>query len=175
MDQKYKSSGTSVNSGRLPAIVHIWDDCIISGETILDYGCGKYDNTREYLESKGFKYFGYDPFNRTPEENWKATAHVNYDCAILSNVLNVVAEQNVRLNILWHIKMMLAPEAKLYIKVYEGNGSGVMKVNEKKNSCQLNLKTREYLPEVEAVFGSRNVRTAWINGIHVIIAVKGAY
>ena len=175
MDQKYKSSETSVNSGRLPAIVHIWDDCIISGETILDYGCGKYDNTREYLESKGFKYFGYDPFNRTPEENWKATAHVNYDCAILSNVLNVVAEQNVRLNILWHIKMMLDPEAKLYIKVYEGNGSGVMKVNEKKNSCQLNLKTREYLPEVEAVFGSRNVRTTWINGIHVIIAVKGAY
>lgn len=175
MNQKYKSSETSVNSGRLPAIVHIWDDCIISGLTILDYGCGKYDNTREFLESKGFKYFGYDPFNRTPEENWKATAHVNYDCAILSNVLNVVAEQNVRLNILWHIKMMLAPETKLYIKVYEGNGSGVIKVNEKKNSCQLNLKTREYLPEVEAVFGSRNVRTAWINGIHVIIAVKGAY
>jgi hypothetical protein len=127
------------------------------------------------LESKGFQYFGYDPFNRTPEENWKATAHVNYDYAILSNVLNVVAEQSVRFDILWHIKMLLAPEAELYIKVYEGNGSGVMKVNEKKNSCQLNLKTREYLPEVEAVFGARNVRAEWVNGIHVIRAKKGAY
>lgn len=175
MDQKYKSSRTSVNSGRLPAIVHIWDDCIISGASVLDYGCGKYNNTREYLESKGFKYFGYDPFNKTPEENWKATAHVNYDYAILSNVLNVVAEQSVRFDILWHIKMLLAPEAKLYIKVYEGNGSGKMKVNEKRNSCQLNLKTREYLPEVEAVFGSRNVRTEWINGIHVITAEKKVY
>ena len=175
MDQKYKSSRTSVNSGKLPAIVHIWDDCMVNGLSILDYGCGKFNNTCEYLESKGFQYFGYDPFNRTPEENWKATAHVNYDYAILSNVLNVVAEQNLRFDILWHIKMLLAPEAELYIKVYEGNGSGEMKVNEKRNSCQLNLKLKQYLPEVEAVFGARNVKAEWVNGIHVIRAKKGAY
>ena len=175
MDQKYKSSGTSVNSGRLPAIVHVWDDYIISGLTILDYGCGKYDNTREFLESKGFRYFGYDPFNRTKEENDLAMKEHNYDYAILSNVLNVIAEKKVRLQIMYNIKRHLALSGVLYIKIYEGNGSGVIKVNEKKNSCQLNLKTREYLPEVEAVFGSRNVRTEWINGIHVIVAENGAY
>lgn len=174
MDQKYKSSGTSVNSGRLPAIVHIWDYYIISGLTVLDYGCGKYDNTREYLESKGAKYFGYDPFNRTEEENNLAMKKHDYDRAILSNVLNVIAEKKVRLQIMYDIKKHLAPFGVLYIKIYEGDGSGVMKVNEKKNSCQLNLKTREYLPEVEAVFSPWGVRTGWINGIHVIIAENGA-
>jgi hypothetical protein len=175
LDKKYKSSGTSVNSGKLPAIVHIWDYYIISGLTVLDYGCGKYDNTREYLESKGAKYFGYDPFNRTEEENNLAMKEHNYDRAILSNVLNVIAEKKVRLQIMYDIKKHLAPNGVLYIKIYEGNGSGVMKVNEKKNSCQLNLKTREYLPEVASVFGFRNVRTQWINGIHVIVAENGAY
>jgi hypothetical protein len=76
---------------------------------------------------------------------------------------------------MYDIKKHLAPNGVLYIKIYEGNGSGVMKVNKKKNSCQLNLKTREYLPEVASVFGFRNVRTQWINGIHVIVAENGAY
>lgn len=175
MDQKYKSSGTSVNSGRLPAIVHVWDDCTTSGVAILDYGCGKYDNTREYLESKGFRYFGYDPFNRTEEENNLAMKEHNYTYAILSNVLNVIAEKKIRLQVMYDIKRHLTLNGVLYIKIYEGNGSGVTKVNEKRNSCQLNLKTRDYLPEVESVFGSKNVRTEWINGIHIIVAENGAY
>lgn len=175
MNQKYKSAGTSINSGRVPAIVHLWDDCIFSGLTILDYGCGKYDNTREYLEALGFRYFGYDPYNRSREENQIAIMRADYDYAILSNVLNVVAEKHIRLQILREIKTHLSEYGILYIKIYEGDRSGVMKVNEKKNSCQLNLKTNEYLPEVEAVFGSRNVRTEWVNGVHVIRAEKGVY
>ena len=173
VEQKYKSAKTSVNGHKLPAIGRIWDGIEADGLTLLDYGCGKFDNTKQYLEEKGFKYYGYDPFNRSAQENGEAMANFRYDRAILSNVLNVIAERTVRLQILCDIKFHLCQGGILYIKIYEGNGSGVMKINEKKNSYQLNLKTSEYLPEVRAVFDENNcVWLEWINGVHVIVARK---
>ncbi len=172
MKQKYKSAETSVNSSKLPAIVHIWDDHIISGLSILDYGCGKFRNTERFLTAKGFRYFGYDPFNVETIVNRLVLAKQDYHYAILSNVLNVIAERDVRHEILWDVKKHLGEDGTLYIKIYEGNKSGVMKVNEKKNSCQLNRKTSDYMPEVEAVFGEENVKERWVNGIHVIEATK---
>lgn len=171
-EQKYKSAKTSINSGRLPAIVRIWENCIHKGDSILDYGCGKFNNTRKYLEARGFEYYGYDPYNRPDQENRLAMEKYDYDYAILSNVLNVIAEEKIRLNILCEIKEHLKPGGVLFIKIYEGDGSGMLKVDEKKNSCQLNKKTIEYLPEVEKAFGSKRVGANWFRGIHVIVAVK---
>ncbi len=171
-EQKYKSAKTSINSGRLPAIVRIWEDSIHMDASILDYGCGKFDNTREYLEARGFEYYGYDPYNRSDQENQLAMEKYDYDYAILSNVLNVIAEEKIRLKILREIKEHLKPNGVLYIKIYEGDGSGEMKVDERRNSCQLNKKTREYLPEVGKVFPPKGVRADWIWGIHVIMARK---
>lgn len=170
-EQKYKSAKTSINSGRLPAIVRVWEDCAHMDASILDYGCGKFDNTREYLEARGFEYYGYDPYNRPDQENRLAMEKYGYNYAILSNVLNVIAEESVRLQILQTIKDHLILDGLLYIKIYEGDGSGVMKVDEKRNSCQLNKKTRGYLSEIEKVF-PRGVSEHWIQGVHVIVAWK---
>ena len=171
-EQKYKSAKTSINSGKLPAIVRIWEGCAHMGVSILDYGCGKFDNTKEYLEARGFEYYGYDPYNRPDHENQLAMKKYDYDCAILSNVLNVIAEEKIRLKILREIKEHLKPNGVLFIKIYEGNGSGILKVDERRDSCQLNKKTREYLPEVETVFASEGVRADWVGGVHVITARK---
>lgn len=174
-EQKYKSAATSVNGkNHIPALARIWESFENpDGQVkILDYGCGKFDNTKEFFKDLGYGYYGYDPYNRDEKENEEAMANTDYDYAMLSNVLNVIAEKRVRLQVLYDIKCHLCQEGELYIKIYEGNGSGVMKVNERRNSCQLNLKTREYLPEVQAVFGVNQVEYGRIGKIYVIKAVR---
>ena len=174
-EQKYKSAATSVNGkNHIPALARIWESFENpDGQVkVLDYGCGKFDNTKKFFEDLGYRYYGYDPYNRDEKENMDAMANTDYDYAMLSNVLNVIAEKRVRLQVLYDIKCHLCQEGKLYIKIYEGNGSGGIKGNEKRNSCQLNLKTREYLPEVQAVFGADHVEYGRIGKIYVIKAVR---
>lgn len=170
-EQKYSSACTSINSHKVPALAKIiaskyantcWD--------VLDYGGGKYETTTKFLETVHIKNHIYDPYNRTPDENQEAMSRDNYILVMLSNVLNVIAEQEVRLQILREIRDHMCSLGSLYIKIYEGNGSGVIKINEKRNSCQLNKKTEEYLDEIFQVFDF--VRLERICGVTVIIAEK---
>ena len=170
-EQKYSSACTSVNNRKVPALARIiaskyagtnWD--------VLDYGGGKFETTTEFLQGVSMKNHMYDPFNRTPEENVETMSRTNYPVAMLSNVLNVIAEPEVRLQILRDVRDHMDPSGSLFIKIYEGDGSGIIKINKKRNSCQLNKKTQEYLPEVFQVFD--HVRYEKICGIPVIIAEK---
>lgn len=144
--QKYTSANTSINSTKLPRIyslVHVNEN-----ETVIDYGCGKYFDSYNL----GDNFFGYDPFNRDDKE----VLNRKYDIAFCSNVLNVIAERDVRLEVLRTLKNLAK---RIYITVYEGNRSGVSKVT-KKDCFQLNWSRGNYIPELVEIFGKGNVKYA---------------
>ena len=161
-EQKYKSSRTSINRLKVPRLFHLvsWE----AGTKNLDYGGGKFDTASVYLKGSGVINNIYDPFNRSEEENLQALQGSPYDTVTLSNVLNVVAEFEVRQEILQRCWDLLRNSGQLYITVYEGKKDGVMTVF--KDSCQLNKKLKDYLPEVQKVFRSAAIK----NG--VIICTK---
>ena len=146
MRQQFTSAATSINSTKRPAIYGMVSDRIPEDLNVIDYGCGKYFDNYGLPEN----YSGYDPFNRNDPET---LAH-HYDVALCSNVLNVIAEPEVRQDILKTLKGLADV---VYITVYEGNGSGIGKAT-KKDCYQLNRKRGSYIPEIVSVFGAGNVR-----------------
>ena len=147
MTQTYTSANTSINSAKLPAIYNKinWRQAIITNETIMDYGCGKFNNAKDFVEGIGFEWHGYDAYNRSKEENGmvldflleKGTA----DIMICSNVLNVIdSEEEVK-----KIARIICNYSNHYfVTVYEGDKSGKGRVT--KNDCyQRNELVKEYL------------------------------
>lgn len=153
-EQKYSSAKTSINSSKLPAIFSLVK---FEPNTInLDFGGGKFDNATEALAQKDVTNLIYDPFNRTREHNTNVISTIRQnggaDTVTCSNVLNVIAEEEVRLSVLTNIKKLLRRGGVAYFTVYEGNGEGVGK--ETSAGYQLNRKTADYLPEISTVFPS---------------------
>ena len=142
--QKYTSKNTSINSKKLPRIyglVHV-----DSNETVIDYGCGKFFDSYNL----GPNFSGYDPFNRNhPELLTK-----KYDKAFCSNVLNVVAEREVRHEILKNLSQLAG---KVYITIYEGNRTNIESPT-MKDCFQLNWTRDKYIPELIDIFGSSHVK-----------------
>lgn len=63
MIQKITSKNTSINSTKLPAIYNKIDfSKFRNGFNILDYGCGKFNNGRDYIDSLGGNWWGVRPF-----------------------------------------------------------------------------------------------------------------
>lgn len=134
-EQKYTSAGTSINSKKLPAIYN--KVRFPTGSRILDYGCGRFiDHIKEKVESQGCTYYPYDPYN-LPENK---LPNEMFDYAICSNVLNVIAEDNIVRDV---IKTVVSHSQKAYFTVYEGDGSGIGKITGK-DSYQRNEKTNKY-------------------------------
>ena len=70
---------------------------------ILDFGCGSYDLNQKEAEKYGYIWLGYDPYNRSKEENRMTLDCLEYaypNVIICSNVLNVIAEENALCNVL---------------------------------------------------------------------------
>ena len=78
------------------------------------------------------------------------TLGLSAETATISNVLNVIEEDAVRLKILQQANDALKDDGKLYITVFEGNKSGVGEPTTK--GYQLNKPLSEYLEEVKKVF-----------------------
>lgn len=171
-DQEYTSAKTSINSKKVPALARaLGKRCYemgIKNFKVLDYGGGKYNTATEYLKSTGLTNVIYDPFNRTPEENSTALAQYDYDIALLSNVLNVIKESDVRINIIKECYDHIKPGGMLLIKIYEGNRSGVPSI--RKDNYQCNKRTEDYIHEVFKVFRKAKVIT-WC-GLKIIWADK---
>ena len=144
--QRYTSADTSINSTKKPAIYRLAADLISTG-TVIDYGCGKHFDCYDLPE----RFTGYDPFNR-PDESALSR---HYDTAIVSNVLNVIAEDDVRRELLETVKSLADT---VIITVYEGDKTGTGCIT-KRDCYQLNRRRREYIPELVAVFGPDNVRS----------------
>lgn len=142
--QKFTSADTSINSKKLPRIYSLVN--IGENETVIDYGCGKFFDSYNL----GSNFFGYDPFNRDDKE----VLNKKYDVAFCSNVLNVIAEKDIRLEVLRTLRSLAD---RIYITVYEGNKSGEGKVT-KKDCFQLNWRRDNFIPELVEVFGTNNVK-----------------
>lgn len=151
-DQKISSAKTSINSNKLPAIYNMVK--FNKGDLVLDYGGGKFDNGIEFLKDKGATGLVYDPYNRDKDYNKETLKTISdnggADVVLLSNVLNVIAEEPARIAALKNCKKLLKSGGNFYCTVYEGNRSGTGK--ETKSGYQLNTKTADYLDEVKTVF-----------------------
>lgn len=109
--QKYKSAQTSRK--QVPAL-HKFHN--LFGKHVLDYGGGKYDLGVHFLRDLGFYAQVYDPYNRTEEHNNRVLGSRKcWDTVLLSNVLNVIAEREIRLTVINHC-LLLGKEC--FITVY---------------------------------------------------------
>ena len=152
MEQKYTSANTSINSTKLPKIYGLVKELQDESVTAIDYGCGKFFD--KYVDQVKCKISGYDKYNR-PDKN---VLKRKFDVAICSNVLNVIAESEVRNDVARQLKDLADVT---YITVYEGNGSGIGK--ESKEDCyQLNRKVKDYVHELKTVFNTVEIKNGVI-------------
>ena len=144
MKQKYKSAETSINNKKAPAIYGMKKAIeVYAGNKVIDIGGGKYDTPVIAGKQHGADVSIYDPYNRTKEHN-KNVLSGAYDVAIISNVLNVIAEKENRLDV---VKLALTKADTVLITVYEGDKSG--NGRETKADCyQMNHKTQFYEKEL---------------------------
>ena len=158
-EQEYSSAETAINGkqGKLPAVFS--KAFIPNGALVLDYGGGTVESeavAQKYLDQFEAKEMLYDPFNQTPEHNRDVIRELKSnggaDVAVCSNVLNVIKEQEVRLDLLKKISKLLKPGATAYISVYEGSGKDNGRATQKGKSYQNNKKLGSYLEEVQEVF-----------------------
>lgn len=173
--QEFNSADTSINSGKLPTVYSKLEFPI--GCTALNYGGGKFDNTIEFGVVNRFTDLIFDPFNRSHEWNTavaKSISENGIDLAILSNVLNVIKEANVRGFVLEVLANTLNDNKPLFITVYEGDRTGNGRQTSK-SAWQENRKMKEYLAEVQKHFTHVKTRyntiVAW-NGNSTAIDLK---
>lgn len=159
--QRYTSANTSI-SGKVNRIYKFMvENGFPKGTTILDFGCGKYDNNKEFAEANGFEWYGYDPYNRTDEYNLRTTDRFDEeypDVIVCSNVLNVIDSDEAIDELLVSLTP-LYPEkekkVKYFFTIFEGEGNGIGRVT--KSDCwQRNEPTNLYLPKLQKHFRSVN-------------------
>lgn len=156
--QKYSSACTDVNSKtkKLPKLFTMQEKyCMFNtNDRVLDIGCGsETSHIKNYLRKWGVGYKGYDPYNQPEEVNTESLNWAPYDVVTLSNVLNVIAEPEVRQNLI-KLAFSLIRNGWIYITVYEGDRSRVLKINEKRNSCQLNQPLAWYKYDIDEALSS---------------------
>ena len=156
MNQTITSKNTSINSVKLPSVYNKIDFSKFGDLQVLDYGCGKFDNTKHFIENIGGSWYGYDPYNRTEAENMECKDRW-FNCIICSNVLNVLSDTRLVYDVLRNIfDYIWYSRQKVFITVYEGDKSGVGKMT--KDDCyQRNERTAEYLYMVQKVLGDNYV------------------
>ena len=150
VEQKISSAKTSLN--QVPALFK--DSRAVFGKTNIDIGGGKYDAATNFLSERGTRSMVFDPYNRGEESN---TATLDYlrsgkkaDTATCANVLNVIAEQDARDNVILETAKAIKPGGTAYFMVYEGDHSGTGK--ETSAGWQNNRITASYVPEIEKYF-----------------------
>lgn len=124
------------------------------GETNIDIGGGRFDLATNYLAERGTRNLVFDPYNRSEEVNM---ATLNFllsgnkaDTATCANVLNVIAEERARANVILEVAKAIKSDGTAYFMVYEGNGTGVGA--ETSSGYQNNRKTIDYVKEIQPYF-----------------------
>jgi hypothetical protein len=142
----------------------------VRGFTVLDYGCGRYDDGLDYLGAKAAQYVaGYDPFNRSFDHNVAALVR-SYEVVLLANVLNVIDSKGTRARVIRHAMDHCLSWGYCLVSVYEGNGSGIGQ--ETRKGWQENRKVASYLPEIREALGDGY--TVIRKGSTIIIRPQGA-
>lgn len=108
-----ESGGTSIAGKAAPGIQWLFKkEYIKEGDTMLDFGAGKYARNADWLRGKGCKVYAYDPFNSNGSEGWedgkisnKLPKGEKFDLVFSSFVLNVVPK-HIEKSILKDIKKL---------------------------------------------------------------------
>lgn len=155
MKQEFTSANTSINSKKIPALFTMSKATFEPDTVNFDIGGGKYDTATDYLYSLGVRNFVWDKYNRAEKWN-KNTLNAlvmcgGADTVTISNVLNVIKEQENRHEVLEMAFAFSKPTATIYITVYEGDKSGIGKQT-KADCYQLNRPTADYLEEISMIF-----------------------
>jgi len=164
MQQAYTSERTSRN--QLPALhrallrAGIWQ----FGDINADIGGGRFDKASEELAWNGVENVVWDPYNRAPRHNEDALNRIfrGTTTATVANVLNVIAEYEVREQVI----RMATRAGRAYFHVYEGDRSGLGKKT--RDGWQEHRKLVTYLPEVSRHFDRAALVT--VAGLRVIEA-----
>ena len=152
-EQLYTSAKTSRN--QVPA-THTNVNKFIDwepGTVNADIGGGRFEKATEYLKDKGVTNLVYDPFNRTVEHNQEVVNKIingGADTATVSNVLNVIKEDENIDKVLKQTHNALKDGGTAYFNFFEGDGRGQGK--ETKDGWQRNQKTADYLPIIQKYF-----------------------
>lgn len=172
--QNYTSADTSINNVKLPAAITKYPPEI--GESVCDYGCGKYtEHIRAQLSDTVCEYFPFDPYNQTTTVNNAARRYgctFGYNRIYMCNVLNVIDSEDAIKDALHRAFAWLNVGGKLIIQIYEGNKSGVGRVT--KNDCyQRNEKTAVYIKYFADAFYSMKNYAHERHGNVLIVTKKG--
>ena len=152
MAQRYTSADTSVNTGKLPYLFSHLESLVGKAEKpdhfILDIGCGKETtHIRDKVESLGWGYIGYDPYNQ--DEDGQNIARIAMSVfpisiATLSNVVNVIDDDQAMIEAI-RLGISHAISHIALVTIYEGDRTGVGRVT-KRDCYQRNMKRKDYLP-----------------------------
>jgi hypothetical protein len=154
MTQQFTSAKTSINSKKLPAIYNRlnWDKLRADSPPIpvvLDIGAGKHvTHIQNFLQSKGFIYAPYDPFN-LPDSINNLSLSLIPSVVICSNVFNVIKEKDIIYKIHQSIKDKKCP---FFITVYEGDRSYIGHPTMNNTSYQRNEELHAYMHSDEVVY-----------------------
>ena len=150
--QAITSADTSINEKKMPTLFSKYT--FEAGETVFDIGGGRFDNVTDHLRKSDVIHRVYDPFNRTAEHNDEVLSGTKNeggaDVATVVNVLNVIAEPKVRERVILQAADIVKEGGRAIFGIYEGDGTGVGKVTTK--GYQTNMKTAEYVSEVQEIF-----------------------
>ncbi|EGR2855519.1 hypothetical protein DMW08_29120 [Vibrio parahaemolyticus] len=165
-DQKVSSKKTSMNSRNKPKIFGLGCDLgLFRDNTVnLDIGGGKFETGTKFLSKIGVTNLIIDPFNRPVIDNANAIIQSKkhgVDTVTISNVLNVIIEDTVKLKLIEQAFDALNDDGTLLVTCYEGNRSGVGCFSSK-DSWQENKKTAEYLPLISKIFPKSHIKKGLI-------------
>ena len=156
--QEFTSKDTSINKGKVPALFSNSSINWKSGTRNLDIGGGKFDTATNYLKQAGVENFIYDKFNRSTEHNQNVLKVKEFDTATLSNVLNVIKEQDVQETL---VKLAASKAPVLYVTVYKDTKATGPKVSGDK--FQHHMKLRKYIPLIKKYFNNAVIRKGVIH------------
>ena len=156
--QKYTSAKTSIDYNpqrSLPIIFGAFKKGWIKlGPVNADIGGGKHDTITNWLKTQGVQNLVYDRFNRSPDHNRQILKRLQdspADTATVSNVLNVIAEPESRLDVIRKAHFVLRPNGIAYFSMYKAPKAGEVA---NRDSFQIAQNNAFYMPEIEKVFGN---------------------
>lgn len=155
MKQEFTSANTSINKNKIPALFTMSKVTFEPDTVNFDIGGGRYDTATDYLRGLCVRNLVWDKYNRAEKWNKNVINELvmcgGADTVTISNVLNVIKEQEIRHELLEMAYAFSKPTAAIYITVYEGDKTGIGK--QTKTDCyQLNRKTAGYIEEISMVF-----------------------
>jgi hypothetical protein len=92
-----EKGGTSIAGNVAPPVRELFKKGLInSGDTVLDYGAGKYGRNADWLREQGCRVYAYDPFHGG-QDGWEGVSNKKptmnfYQKSFSAYVLNVVPE-----------------------------------------------------------------------------------